>query len=262
MQGYALFHRKMVDWEWYTDVNTFKLFFHIVLMANHKDKKVRGIMVKRGQHLTGRKKLSEQTGLSEQNIRTSLKKLDSEELTIVSTKAYTLITVNYYERYQINNQDNNQDTNQQLTNNQPTTNQQLTTNNNDNTDNTDKKKKLLLTCEEANEIYSHYPRKEGKANGIKKLLKIKTGETTKEIIIEKVKQYSEAVKGSDKQYIKIFSTWCNGEGWQDEYVTEKQETEIKYNIPEAHKETPAELEENRKAAEAARAKFKGGKIGR
>jgi len=98
-----------------------------------------------------------------------------------------------------------------------------------------KKNKQLLTSEEVEEIYSFYPRKEGKANGIKKLLKLKEGETTKEIIIEKVKQYAKAVSDRDKKFIAIFSTWCNGESWNDEYETQPEQTkkpEIKYNLPD------------------------------
>ena len=60
--------------------------------------------VKRGQVITSRKHLSEETGLSEQQIRTSLKKLQStNEITIQSTNKFTVITIEKYDFYQSNN---------------------------------------------------------------------------------------------------------------------------------------------------------------
>ncbi len=124
-QGFVLFYRKIHEWDWYTDSFTFHLFFHCITSANHKTKKWRGIEIKRGQFLTGRKKLSVETGLSEQQVRTCLKRLKStNELTIESTNSYSIITVNNYDLYQ------------PILKNQPTktqsNNQHLTTTNNDN----------------------------------------------------------------------------------------------------------------------------------
>jgi hypothetical protein len=113
-------YRKFLDWEWYNDINTSRLFLHILLKANFKDKKWRGIPIKRGQLLTGRLKLSEETGLTVQQVRTSIAKLIStNEITKQSTPQYTIITVNNYEDYQkvTNNP----------TNEQPTSNQRATT---------------------------------------------------------------------------------------------------------------------------------------
>jgi hypothetical protein len=126
-QGFVLFYRKIHEWDWYTDSYTFHLFFHCITCANHKPKNWRGIKINRGQFLTGRKKLSVETGLSEQQVRTCLKRLKStNELTIESTNAYSIITVNNYDLYQ------------PILKNQPTKtqsiNQRLTTTNNDNKD--------------------------------------------------------------------------------------------------------------------------------
>lgn len=117
-------YTKMLNWEWYSDKNTKILFIHCLLKANYKDKEWQGILIKRGSFVTGRKKLAEETGLTEQQVRTSLKRLKAtNEITIKTTKKYSIISIVNYEMYQQNSQDNNQ----QLTNNQPTTNQQLTT---------------------------------------------------------------------------------------------------------------------------------------
>lgn len=136
MNGFAIFHRQILDWEWYTTPGMLQLMFHLVIKANHKDGRWQGMEIKRGQLVTGRKKLSQETGLSEQTIRTCLKRLKStNEITTTSTSKFTIITVCKYNEYQEVRTDSNQQTNQQLTNNQPATNQQLTTNNKNNNKN-------------------------------------------------------------------------------------------------------------------------------
>jgi hypothetical protein len=144
MEGFAVFHRKIVEWQWYTDSNTFRLFFHLILMANHKDNNWKGIDVKRGQIVTGRKSLSKELGLTEQQIRTSINKLIStNEITIEPTNKFTLVTIVNYDFYQkIEPKVTNKSTNN-ITNEQPTNNQQITTNNNDNHDNHDTYKEIF-----------------------------------------------------------------------------------------------------------------------
>ena len=115
---------KFMKWEWYKDSNTKGVFIHCLISANWKDGRFEGRVIKRGSFVTGRKKLAEELGMSEQQIRTALKHLIStNEITIATTNKYSVITIVNYEMYQQVNQQNNQ----QLTNNQPTTNQQLTT---------------------------------------------------------------------------------------------------------------------------------------
>lgn len=140
MAGWIKLHRSLLDWEWYDDANTCRLFIHLLLRANHKPKNWRGIAINTGQLLTGRKVLAEQTGLSEQQVRTSLNKLKStNEITIKSTSHNSLITLVCWESYQQNNQEDNQ----AVTKQQPTDNQAVTTNKNvknDNNEKNDKKK--------------------------------------------------------------------------------------------------------------------------
>lgn len=76
MEGYIKLHRKIVDWQWYTDLPTRVLFEHLLLTANWQDNKWRDITIKRGQRITSLEHLSKETGLSVQNIRTSLSKLE------------------------------------------------------------------------------------------------------------------------------------------------------------------------------------------
>ena len=132
-QGWIKLHRQLLEWDWYDDINTKVLFLHLLLKANHKEKKYRGKIIKVGQVMTGRKLLSLETGLTEQQIRTSLSKLKStNEITIEVNAKGTIIQVVKYKEYQV-------PTNE-VTNEQPTSNQRVTTNNNDNKE----KKEILI----------------------------------------------------------------------------------------------------------------------
>ena len=157
-KGWIKIHRIFTDWEWFRDSQMVHLFLFLVIAANSRDGLWRGIVVKKGQMITGRKELSNKTGMPEQTIRTCLSKLKlTNEITIESTNKYSIITINKYDQYQSHNQlfnveDNqnllaetslpktsnqplnepihNHPANHQLTSNQPATNQQLTTNKN------------------------------------------------------------------------------------------------------------------------------------
>ena len=130
--GFIKLFRKFTSWEWYSDHHVTRLFLHLLLTANYKSQKWRGIEIARGEVLTGRLSLAKATSLSQQQIRTSLTKLKStNELTIRTTNKFSVIRLTNYDLYQVQdleiNQQNGQQTTKRATNNQPTTNQQLTT---------------------------------------------------------------------------------------------------------------------------------------
>ena len=121
MQGWIKIHRQILEWEWYSDINTTRLFMHLLLKANHKEKKYKGMILKPGTILTSRDLLALETGLSVQNIRTSIAKLKlTNELTIKSSTKGTEIQLVNYKKFQVLTNRMQED--------QPTTNQQLTTN--------------------------------------------------------------------------------------------------------------------------------------
>ena len=127
-RGYILVWRKIQDSGLMQMPNTLAVFLHILFSATHKDIKVGtpngAITLKRGQYISGRKKLAEELEQSEQTIRTSLKNLEKLKiLTITSTSKYSGYTIENYELYQ------NTDSypTKELTNIQPASNQQLTT---------------------------------------------------------------------------------------------------------------------------------------
>jgi len=99
--GFIKLHRKITQWEWYSDINTTRLFIHLLLTANFEDKNWRGVEIKRGQLITSLGNLSKQTSLSVRSIRTSITKLKStSELTSKATSKFTLLTLINYSSYQ------------------------------------------------------------------------------------------------------------------------------------------------------------------
>lgn len=125
--GWIKIHRKILEWEWWDDPKTFRLFMYLLLSANHRDKKWRGKVIKKGQVLTGLYSLAKSTKLSVQSVRTSLNKLKSTgEITNESTPNYRIITILNWDKHQIVT--NNSTSEQQ------TTNKRLTTTKNDKND--------------------------------------------------------------------------------------------------------------------------------
>lgn len=123
MSGWIKLHRQILEWEWYSDNNTFRLFMHLILKANHKDRRFKGIELKAGSVVTSRDILAIETGLSVRQVRTSLDKLKTtNEVTIETSSKGTIIQVVKYEKYQL--------TTSEMTNERPTSDQQATINNN------------------------------------------------------------------------------------------------------------------------------------
>lgn len=101
MAGWIKLHRVMLQWEWYDDINVKVTFLHLLLSANHAPKKWRGVDIGRGQLWTSVGNLSKETGLSEKQIRSSLKKLESTmEIEIKGANKGTMVTVCKYDTYQ------------------------------------------------------------------------------------------------------------------------------------------------------------------
>lgn len=98
---YIKLSRKILEWDWYTDLNTCRLFIHMILKANWKEGNFRGKIIPRGSFVSSIGKLSEETGLTQDEVRTAVKHLIStKEITKQSTNKYTVFTVNNYESYQ------------------------------------------------------------------------------------------------------------------------------------------------------------------
>jgi hypothetical protein len=152
MSGWIKLHRKITEWEWFEDKNTFIVFITLLLMANHKEKKYKGIVVKVGAIVTGRDILAKQTKLSVQQIRTALSKLKlTNEITIETSSQGTVIQIVNYKKYQL--------LTNEITTEEPVNNQQVASNKNVNKLNKDIYRSfghLFITEDEVNRLLETY----------------------------------------------------------------------------------------------------------
>ncbi|MBQ0112048.1 MAG: phage replisome organizer N-terminal domain-containing protein [Bacteroidales bacterium] len=117
--SYVKLDRKMLNWGWKDEPNMVAIWIEILLQANYKDEVWHGEQYPKGTFPTSLAKLSVNTGLSIQQIRGCLARLErTGEISIKSTNKLTRITVNKWEEYQcLEDNDNKQITNEQQTNN-------------------------------------------------------------------------------------------------------------------------------------------------
>jgi DNA-binding transcriptional MerR regulator len=170
----------------------------MLIKANHKDAKWQGNDVKRGQFISSLGNISNATGISIQQIRTILKKLEkTSEIEVKSTSQFTIVTICKYECYQ----DENESTNKPLTNNQQTTNKPSTTNKND------KKEKNILF----DEFWTLYSKSVDKQKCLDKFEKLSDEEIKS--IFETLPFY--IIQTPDKTYRKNPLTYLNGKCWND-----------------------------------------------
>ena len=128
MDSFIKLYRRFLKWEWADTPNMVSLFIHLLLLANYEDKEWHGVTIQRGQLVTGRMALAKIVGISEQQVRTCLARLqDTGEISLESTNKFTIITICKFDSYQQSEKAEQPTNNQQITNNQPTNNQQITT---------------------------------------------------------------------------------------------------------------------------------------
>lgn len=103
MSDYIKLSRRILDWEWYGDINTCRLFLHMLLKTNWKDGRFQGTEVPRGSFVSSIAKLAEETGLTERKVRTALEHLKmTGEVTSRSHSKFTVFTIKNYNCYQSN----------------------------------------------------------------------------------------------------------------------------------------------------------------
>jgi len=107
MAGFIKLHRKILNWEWYSDINTTRLFLHLLLTATHKSVKYKGRAIERGELITTLPRLSEATNLTIKELRTACEHLmNSGEISKKTAGRETVINVINYAIYQGEDNDN------------------------------------------------------------------------------------------------------------------------------------------------------------
>ena len=110
MGNFIKIDRKILKWEWWSDINTSRLFIYMLIAAYWKDGNYKGVVIERGSFPSSISELAKETSLTDNEIRTALKHLKSTgEITSKSHSKYTVFTVKNYDLYQsINEQNHNQ----------------------------------------------------------------------------------------------------------------------------------------------------------
>ena len=189
-------YRKFIDWEWFGDAHMVKLFIYLLITAQAFDGVSNGIEVKRGELVTGRKKLARLLDMSEMQIRRYLDKLQkSGEITIKTTNKYSVITIVKYSDYQGATEKSNQQNNQQITNKQPTNNhykRKIESNKEKNINNTNV---LLALSSEENRAVAKIP--------------LNINNTYHYVFPEDIEHYKELYPAVDiEQEIRSMVGWC------------------------------------------------------
>lgn len=99
--GWIKLSRKMLDWRWYQDSNTMRLFVHLLLKANIEVSHYKTTTVHRGELVTSCAQLASELSLSERNIRTALAHLKATgEVSVKWHSKFIVISIENYSAYQ------------------------------------------------------------------------------------------------------------------------------------------------------------------
>jgi len=203
-------------------------------------------VVNPGQVVTSLEKISKLSGkgISIQNVRSALNRFKKYEfLTYEVTKTGRLITILNWGLYQVEENQPNKEPNKEVTKTQQTGNKEVTTNKNDKNDKNDKED--INIVQQADEIWSLYPEKKGKAKAAPKIPKLikKYGFEQLQRCIERYMQYVEQrrKKFPDFNY-QNGSTFFNSgySDYLDENWKEEEDGELTGNNPKNTKEDTGE----------------------
>ena len=105
--NYVKISRSILDWEWWMDMNTTRVFIYMIIRANWKEGKFKGMDIPRGSFVASIASISDGTGLTHDEVRTAIKHLiKSGNVTKQSTNKYTVFSVVGYDSYQDTSQAN------------------------------------------------------------------------------------------------------------------------------------------------------------
>ena len=100
--GFIKIDRSLLDWAYYEDDRCVRLLLHLILCANFKPGKFKGIDIKPGQFVTSTVKLSGQLGWTRSTLRRTLERLtESGEIVTKADNKRTLVTLIKWEQFQV-----------------------------------------------------------------------------------------------------------------------------------------------------------------
>lgn len=210
--NYIKLNRSLLEWEWYTDINTSRMFIHMLLKANWKDGNFKGTTVPRGSFVSSIGKLSGETGLTEREVRTAISHLKTTgEVTSKTTNRFTVFTVVKYDMYQTNDKQN---VSQETFNRQP--NDILTTtieegNKERNNNN------ITGACVRFEEFWNSYPKQTHRMLAEQAYCTLVSSGITEDVLITASGNYAEycQIKHTQQEFISHPDNWLNKSKWTD-----------------------------------------------
>lgn len=104
-KSFVKLSRKILDWRWYSNANTFRVFIHLLLSANYADSEYENLTVERGQVVTTYPQLSKKLDLSLKEVRTAIRHLtETGETAVASYPKFSVISILNYDLYQTKGQ--------------------------------------------------------------------------------------------------------------------------------------------------------------
>lgn len=93
--------RNILQWRWYQDANTMRVFLHLLLTANIKQHDFKTDKIKRGSLATSIGHIAKSVGISYSQARTALDHLkETNEIAITKRPKYLVISITNYDKYQ------------------------------------------------------------------------------------------------------------------------------------------------------------------
>jgi biotin operon repressor len=185
-----------------------------------------------GELIFGRKKLSMELSISEQNVRTCLHHLEVwGNITIRPTKRFSILKVNNWDAYQDTESTVNQQPNQEVTNNQPTSNHKTRSKE------VKKKEKETTYSADFETFWHEYPKKTGKDAAFSAWEKRNGSRPPIESIVSKIQELKQTDqwRKDNGQFIPLPTTWINQGRWNDECNIEIKSNKPKgYSMEELH----------------------------
>lgn len=237
MNGFIFLWRSVMDWPWYKDANTFRLFVHLLLRANFKPASWRDIGLNPGELVVSRRSLADALALSEKQVRVALDHLRRAG-TVATTRAgkYTIVSIVNWELYQHSPDGEGRDEGQEMAEKRavsgpdegqmgarkgPGSNKE-----NNKTEKKEKKRKIGSAVKDAQKaetyppdfeaFWEQYPRHTAKAAAFKQWHRLEPAKELQETILHDIAVRLGRGEWQEEQYIPHASTYLNGRRWEDE----------------------------------------------
>jgi len=228
-EGWVKLHRQSIENGWLKNHKLWTFWTYCLMKATRKKYKAKigyqEISLLPGQFIFGRKTASEETGLSERSIRTSVDFLrKAGNMTSKTTNKFSIVTICNWTTYQSVESENDQQNDQPPTSKRPASDHIQE----------DKRKEVKdknICAFDFEEIWKLYPNKIGKSKALLSFKKSVKSEQDVSDIKTALKNYKNHLEKNNWKKPQDGSTWFNNwKDWIDFEEPKKEETEQRRSV--------------------------------